>query len=1228
MRRISPSTLRQRVLPPISRRALSASPIFIRALQTSSSSLLPRSPSTRRTLIASSSAGSSHDIEDQVEHASSAEQLKESSAGGGEGEGEDSPSSTPPPNPPSDLYSYTTSIIPPSKPTSPLPAELGPALTHLYTSFLPGNQHLAEDLHPSSPFTHVISFPDGSGRPRTEPAERSDDQGSSAPEAVMALASPFEGGEAYVQDAVKRLANEMDADLVRLDLVTGLGLDGPSSPLGSKDASPPSLPQPLNPLLSAAPRPTVGAIKETNESDDSEDGHGMPGMAVTSVPIAVMGGGGGMLPSSLSGLPGMGGSEEDLAQSQVNQEWVNFFTKIINTGESRPGKKRVIVLESATAMAKSFPLWWPSLVEAVQRRRKGHVSIGKIGRNKGTNSKAPAAALLYPTSIILQCTPSLALPHTHPAMTLEHDHAESSSEEDEHAEGSADPAQAVMAALEEKFKSMGIHVQSHVEVVKPKIDGKLWWGSEEGDTSGRREGDQERLAGMLSKGVPAVLPSFGHKSLDGSSQPPVNPIRRLLQSRFGLPPRSDENPEAVPSIVWKAYPIVPQHRNLALEKEARTRQRRAWTAALLQRAVHQFGGKLADPLEVFTTSELTGLPITRKTEASGVGKGWGNSVIPWTDAMHISSIALGTAARSGQIEVGVVTVRWEDIIRARKAMEDEKRTASEQIKRHIPSRKIKLDTKTKSDIEKAPQQLLDPVVEQIKKSKNLSAHEKRLLPCIVDPNRLASTSFKDVHLPEKTIDGIRSMVSLPLLFPEAFRGGVLKDHATAGALMFGPPGTGKTLLARAVAAESGARMLAVQPSDVNDMYVGEGEKLVKAVFSLARRLSPCVIFLDEVDALFGARISRGSAGSMSHNLLLTEFMQEMDGLSSAIANKDKRIVVIGATNRPFDLDDAVLRRLPRRLLVDLPSVEDRKAILKILLRDEQLAEDVDLDKLAKETDGFSGSDLKHLCVSAALSAVKDTVQVPWAKNLAAETGVTPPETEASKTSSPTSPGGGSRAEVLVLAPTDTNNGGGGGRRKAKVTRQTAAAPVSQSSSLAITAAQPIASNSASASAATMASSSMEDQPDTGSASTDAGEQEPGVSALDGDGEGDQQIAQGEVDQLLNANKMGGDPPAESESESNDNALKDEVETLLGFKEPPPPKPRVVAWKHFRVALGEIRPSASEEGSLPELRKWAEQFGEGGKKKGKKSGFGKGFGFSEEKPNDRESEYGRVAQDEE
>lgn len=135
-------------------------------------------------------------------------------------------------------------------------------------------------------------------------------------------------------------------------------------------------------------------------------------------------------------------------------------------------------------------------------------------------------------------------------------------------------------------------------------------------------------------------------------------------------------------------------------------------------------------------------------------------------------------------------------------------------------------------------------------------------------------------------------------------------------------GTGKTLVVRALAKEAGSRMLVITPADVMDMYVGEGEKLVKAVFTLARRLSPCVIFLDEIDALFGARMpSRESGGAFAHRGVITEFMQEMDGLKTS---RDDNVMVIGATNRPFDLDDAILRRLPRRLLVDLPGAKERE----------------------------------------------------------------------------------------------------------------------------------------------------------------------------------------------------------------------------------------------------------------------------------------------------------------
>ncbi|KAG9073439.1 hypothetical protein FS749_015191, partial [Ceratobasidium sp. UAMH 11750] len=246
---------------------------------------------------------------------------------------------------------------------------------------------------------------------------------------------------------------------------------------------------------------------------------------------------------------------------------------------------------------------------------------------------------------------------------------------------------------------------------------------------------------------------------------------------------------------------------------------------------------------------------------------------------------------------------------------------------------------------------VDEVIKKVKREK-LDEHERALLPSIVDTQQLATT-FASVYLPEDTVDMVRSMVSLPLLCPEEFQSGLLKQYTISGALLFGPPGTGKTLFAQALAKESGARMIAIKPSDILHKYVGEPERLVRAVFKLARRLKPCVIFIDELDALFGTRTSAGEKSSSRwHTSMITEFMQEMDGLLAS------QVIVLGATNRPFDLDDAVLRRLPCRVMVDMPEKEARREILKILLREETLAEDVELDMLAERTLRYSGSDLK------------------------------------------------------------------------------------------------------------------------------------------------------------------------------------------------------------------------------------------------------------------------------
>lgn len=245
--------------------------------------------------------------------------------------------------------------------------------------------------------------------------------------------------------------------------------------------------------------------------------------------------------------------------------------------------------------------------------------------------------------------------------------------------------------------------------------------------------------------------------------------------------------------------------------------------------------------------------------------------------------------------------------------------------------------------------------------KNLTAHEKKLVSGIIDPKNIHH-GFSSVRAPPETIEAMKTLTSLSLIRPEAFKYGVLATDRIPGVLLYGPPGTGKTLLARAVAKESGATVLEVSGGDVFNMYVGEGEKNVKAIFSLAKKLGPCVVFIDEADAIFGSRQTFSSRSS--HREIINQFLKEW-------ADMDSTAFIMVATNRPFDLDDAILRRLPRRILIDLPTPEDRLAILKIHLAAETLDADVNLKEIADQGSLLSGSDLKNLCVSAALSCVKE-----------------------------------------------------------------------------------------------------------------------------------------------------------------------------------------------------------------------------------------------------------------
>jgi len=253
--------------------------------------------------------------------------------------------------------------------------------------------------------------------------------------------------------------------------------------------------------------------------------------------------------------------------------------------------------------------------------------------------------------------------------------------------------------------------------------------------------------------------------------------------------------------------------------------------------------------------------------------------------------------------------------------------------------------------------------DRIKKlQKSCSSHEKKLLNGVVDAANIRTT-FADVQANPETIETLKTLTSLSLLRPEAFTYGVLATDKIPGLLLYGPPGTGKTLLARAVAKESGATVLEVSGSDVYDKYVGESEKNVRAIFSLARKLTPCIVFIDEADAIFATRDSQHKR--TSHREIINQFLREWDGMNDASA------FIMVATNRPYDLDDAVLRRLPRRLLVDLPKEKDREAILRIHLKNELRDASVSLSDLASQTPFYSGSDLKNLSVAAALICVRE-----------------------------------------------------------------------------------------------------------------------------------------------------------------------------------------------------------------------------------------------------------------
>ena len=235
----------------------------------------------------------------------------------------------------------------------------------------------------------------------------------------------------------------------------------------------------------------------------------------------------------------------------------------------------------------------------------------------------------------------------------------------------------------------------------------------------------------------------------------------------------------------------------------------------------------------------------------------------------------------------------------------------------------------------------------------------------IDVENQITTRFEDVQGIDSAKDELEEIVDF-LKQPEKYFGTGAK--IPKGALLTGKPGTGKTLLARAIAGESSVPFIQCSGSSFVEMFVGVGAKRVREVFEIARENEPCIIFIDEIDAIGKKRSMNGFAANDEREQTINQLLTEMDGFDNT-----SQIVVIGATNRIDILDDALLRpgRFDRKIQVSLPDVHGREEILKVHAKDKMLSVDVSLRDLAKQTTGFSGADLANVMNECAIRAVRD-----------------------------------------------------------------------------------------------------------------------------------------------------------------------------------------------------------------------------------------------------------------